>query len=175
MFRKDKALFRKNSSSSIIIGNVIDYISKGKRKKLSPGLVNSIHQFSEKISEELLEMVDNVPVTSRESLQQSFLYVMENMFEDKIYTYERILCILVFGGLIAKRCIKEGRKNLINIVKELLEQFINDNILDWLNKHGGWEGYSAYFEEETIGVLLLKTGLAAAGVVTLAIAAIRLY
>lgn len=136
MFGKNKK--RDCYSTNLIISNVVDYITKGKRRNLSSSLINSIHKLSEKNSNELKNLVEKIPLIDEEALKLSFFRTMHCMFEDKVYTYARILCIMVFGGLIVKRCQKEGKIHFKNVIKQLLEEFINDNLLDWLNKNGGW-------------------------------------
>lgn len=140
MFRKNKNLYNKRNlySTNLIVNNVIDYITKGKRRNLSRGLINSIHQLLEKNSNELRNLVEKLPLDSEESLKLSFFKTMDSMFEDNVYTYARILCILVFGGLIVKRCQKEGKKSFKKFTKQLLEEFIDNNLMDWLNENGGW-------------------------------------
>lgn len=139
MYRMFRSYSRKYPSDTIsIVSDLVDYVSNGKRNNIKYGLINAIDILSRDNCLELTNMAEKIPTNDEENLEMSLEKVMESMFEDGKISYERILGLLVFGGFLGKKCLKNEANSRIEVIKEVIGEYIDKNLIEWINKQGGW-------------------------------------
>ncbi|GFX95645.1 apoptosis regulator R1 [Trichonephila clavipes] len=60
--------------------------------------------------------------------------------------WSRIVAFFVFGSELAVHCKNRNWFDLINIIAYSLAAFISENLLPWINDHGGWDGLIQFNE-----------------------------
>ncbi|XP_013781657.1 apoptosis regulator Bcl-2-like [Limulus polyphemus] len=94
--------------------------------------------------EQFAEIRSKLDIT-QSSLQTAFFGVINELFSEGI-KWSNIITLFVFSGEMAVNCIEKGWHHHVNNIAWWLTTYICDNLLGWVDDHGGWDGLVEYAE-----------------------------
>ncbi|XP_065829019.1 apoptosis regulator Bcl-2-like [Oscarella lobularis] len=127
---------------------------------------------------EFASMCDRLPCRP-DTIRSTFSDVTREIFRDGI-NYGRIASLFAFSGAFAVHGIKHGIHDMIAVVPILTADFVDEYLAEWIDAHGGWDGFVAHFrnhpriDRSTAWEKMIAVGgMVAAGAAGLALAALR--
>ena len=78
------------------------------------------------------------PLTT-DTLPQTFLNVVEEMFRDSNYNWGRIVSVYAFGATLAKHFAENNKnKEFLDKIAEYLGLYVSSKMGRWILQQGGW-------------------------------------
>jgi len=105
--------------------------------------------FSEQLSQ-MCAKLDNEVADLTTLDYESFQDVANELFSQGI-KWGHIVCLLVFGSELILTTINDNpSRELIDNISQFLCTYLNDNLLNWINDHAGWQGLINYCNENNV-------------------------
>lgn len=108
-----------------------------------------------RVADELIEenrqlfdsMCDQLHLTHA-STYATFVGIADEIFQTG-KNWGRIVAFLAFGATLAVYCVqKEDLAELLDNIIEWLSLYMEQNLGQWINENGGWEGFIQFFKKE---------------------------
>ncbi|XP_065832308.1 bcl-2-like protein 1 [Oscarella lobularis] len=126
---------------------------------------------------EFASMCDRLPCRP-DTILSTFSDVTREIFRDGI-NYGRIASLFAFSGAFTVHGVKHGIHDMIAVVPILTADFVDEYLAEWIDAHGGWDGFVAHFrnhpriDRSTAWEKMIAVGgMVAAGAAGLALAAV---
>lgn len=91
--------------------------------------------FEKRYSREFKEMCSSSAEVSLE--RESYFEVLKQLLEDGL-NWGRVIAVFSFGGQMCLYCMREGKPNQVDLVREWTCLFMERNVNDWIHSQGGW-------------------------------------
>ncbi|XP_061186043.1 bcl-2-like protein 1 isoform X2 [Saccostrea echinata] len=91
------------------------------------------------------ELVDQLHVT-HDTCYPMFKAVVEELFQGGI-NWGRIVALFAFSGSLSTRCVEKGMASLVELIVEWMTQFIEQDLSQWIDQHGGWQGFVDFYSK----------------------------
>ncbi|KAM8973310.1 bcl-2-like protein 10 [Pelodytes ibericus] len=95
------------------------------------------------INRSFYESCQQIQGNPREVLQA----VSEQVVEEGGLNWGRVVSLIVFTGILAKRS-RDHKTATPKELTEVLSQFLAEEHRDWLQNNGGWTGFHQYFSKK---------------------------
>jgi hypothetical protein len=82
-----------------------------------------------------------------DSLPGVFVNVANEMLRDGALNWGRVVSLFAFAASLAAHFKENKQQHLINIVTQLLADYVTHKINPWVAKQGGWDAFDRYFPE----------------------------
>ena len=79
----------------------------------------------------------NITTITEYSLRKAFVQVLDAIFL-RNYTWPKFIAMLAFAGGLAMDCVLNGSVHYVNMIKEWTEDYIANNLADWVLMRGSW-------------------------------------
>lgn len=127
-------------------------LNSSKRRNVVNCLCTLSQSMRAAFSEQLRQMcakLDNEVADLATLDYESFQDVANELFSQGI-KWGHIVCLLVFGSELILSTIDENpSRALIENIAQYLSNYINTNLLTWINDHEAWSGLTAYCNQHT--------------------------
>ncbi len=78
----------------------------------------------------------------------TFQKIAQEILEGKI-VWGKIVALCTFGGVLAVRCIHDGKEHFVSEIADWIGVFIEAHLHSWIQYHGGWKGITTYYDSIT--------------------------
>lgn len=132
---------RSKLDHSLLAGLPRDFLippnNPGNLQKL---IVKLCHEMEDKNN----QFFDCLPVKlciTEQNMRATFIAIAGEIMEDGI-NWGRIVSLFTFTGVVSCHFMKQKKPQLVVDVAKLLTDYINENLMLWINANGGWDGLS---------------------------------
>ena len=93
-------------------------------------------EFESRYTEVFQEMCNQLHITPNNA-QPTFVAIVNELFSDGI-KWGRIVALFSFGGSLAVQCVEKEMPPLVDNVVEWVTNYVDTNLLSWIQENGGW-------------------------------------
>ncbi|CAK9304466.1 unnamed protein product [Gordionus sp. m RMFG-2023] len=86
-------------------------------------------------------------IISVQTAYPSFVAVAKELFKDGGIKWGRITALFVFSGQLCLECINKDLPQLVGQIAIWLSQFVENNLSEWIDEQGGWQGYVEFYQK----------------------------
>lgn len=96
-------------------------------------------EFEDLYKVQFQDLVEQLHVT-HDTCYPMFKAVVEELFQGGT-NWGRVVALFAFSGSLATRCVEKGMAGLVDSIVDWVTQFIEQDLRQWIDQHGGWVGY----------------------------------
>ncbi|XP_055487696.1 induced myeloid leukemia cell differentiation protein Mcl-1 homolog [Leucoraja erinacea] len=73
--------------------------------------------------------------------------VAAEVFSDGEVNWGRVVSLVAFGAVLAAHLKKQRSEDCVEEVATQITQYLTKETREWLETHGGWDGFTKFFQE----------------------------
>ncbi|CAH1780747.1 unnamed protein product [Owenia fusiformis] len=79
-----------------------------------------------------------VTMNSEKIVRETFMQVVENIFEDGRITWGRIVSLFPLAGSFSVDCVQQSHGEFVNTVVDAVATVVENKLVGWIQQQGGW-------------------------------------
>lgn len=94
-------------------------------------------EFEERFRTQFDDMVNQLCITP-DTAYPTFHNVVQELFNDGVINWGRIVALFGFGGALAVQCMDNSMPQLVDSIVDWVSTYLNSNLQTWISSNGSW-------------------------------------
>ncbi|XP_062304741.1 BCL2 associated X, apoptosis regulator b [Osmerus eperlanus] len=115
-------------------------VKNEEEQKMVVQLATMVRIIGDKVKDdqELIDAIDGLVASGKESNQRNYWQMVKLVFEDGQITWERIAVLFYVAGRMAVKMVEANLSPLVLDILKWTVDYFRSKLLSWVKQHGGW-------------------------------------